>query len=60
MKTIINYNQIYIKRVLLAGGLVFEQTKLSFDFPKSVQVLTNFESRFDVLYLRQTKMIPYM
>ena len=42
-----NHNRYQINSVLSAGGLVFEKTKRSYDFPKSVQQLTNAESRFD-------------
>ena len=42
-----NHHRNQINSVLSAGGLVFEIKKLSFDFQKSVQLLTDAESRFD-------------
>ena len=46
-----NHNQNQIISLQPAGGLVFEKMKLFFDFPKSVQVSIDVESRFDFCLL---------
>ena len=55
MKAPDNHNRNQINTVLSAGGLVFEKTKLSFDFTKSVQLLTDVESRLEFSLLAPNK-----